>query len=185
MSLQRWFGNSQGPYFFLTCPQWEKNEMTVAAPVHVKAEHSKESLYLDRVVSPKRRVDTVAKALVTLRPLAEQFDSIVVSGVSGLTMGAILAHELGKNLVIVRKDGEKSHSSYAVEGDPGYHYLIVDDLICSGETLLRVLNVMKRDCGQRPKCFGFFAYNYVDGPKREAAWDREFRSKYGCDRIGN
>jgi hypoxanthine phosphoribosyltransferase len=90
---------------------------------------------------------------------------------------------LNKNLVIIRKDSDKSHSSYAVEGDPGYSYLIVDDLICSGETLLRILNTMKRECGERPRCRGFLGYNYINCPVLEESYRRVFKEKYGIERI--
>jgi adenine/guanine phosphoribosyltransferase-like PRPP-binding protein len=185
MSLRGWLGVPPGgPYFFLTCSQWEKTEMTAVAEPTAKSGHSVESSYLDRVVEPSRRKETIEKCVEILIPIQDEFDSIVATGISGVTIGSILAHRFDKSFVFIRKDSEKSHSCYAVEGNPGYRFLVVDDLVCSGSTLLGILDTVKRECGQRPKCRGALLYNGIHLPL-DRAWGKAFREKYGVERIAN
>lgn len=68
------------------------------------------------------------------------FNTIVVTGVSGLLMGPILAHTTRKSLLVVRRDGESTHSPERLEGTIGGRYLFVDDFICKGDTATRVHN---------------------------------------------
>lgn len=149
-----------------------------------KSGHSVESSYLERVVEPGRRKETIAECLRILVPIREEFDSIVGTGVSGVTIGSILAHCLDKHFVFIRKDSEKSHSRFAVEGNPGYGFVVVDDLICSGSTLLGILDTVERECGQRPRCRGVLLYNGINLPL-ERAWGDIFRENYGVERLAN
>ncbi len=67
-----------------------------------------------------------------------EFDSIAVSGVSGI-FGALIAKHLGKNLIVVRKLSDGSHSTFPVESGtlPG-RYVIIDDLVASGRTVQKM-----------------------------------------------
>lgn len=54
-------------------------------------------------------------------------------------MGAVLAHLLGKDLVIVRKNNADCHSRVSVENFAlGQRLIFLDDLIASGDTFSRV-----------------------------------------------
>lgn len=180
LPFQRWTG---GPVFQLTCDTWEKN-MSVTKEATAKNGHSIESSYLERVVEPGRRKETIEECLKILVQIRDEFDSIVGTGVSGVTIGSILAHCLDKHFVFVRKDSEKSHSRYAVEGNPGYNFVVVDDMICSGSTLMGILGTVKRECGQRPRCQGVLLYNGIKNPL-DRAWGKIFREKYGVERLAN
>lgn len=76
----------------------------------------------------------------------ENFTHIAVSGVSGLSIGPIVAYLMGKELIVVRK-GEQSHSCHTVESishsDRKFNYIIVDDLVDSGKTVNRIYNNIK------------------------------------------
>jgi adenine/guanine phosphoribosyltransferase-like PRPP-binding protein len=77
------------------------------------------------------------KTLITKHKL--QFDGFIVTGISGIVMGSILCRILRKDLVIVRKDGDGSHSTYSVENyKPNKKYIFLDDLVCSGKTFRNV-----------------------------------------------
>lgn len=65
-------------------------------------------------------------------------DAIVVTGMSGAVIGAIVAERLNVSLVIVRKPTEKSHSYAPVTGDFGKGWAFIDDFVDSGDTLRRV-----------------------------------------------
>lgn len=67
------------------------------------------------------------------------FDAIAFCGNSGALVAPILAYELNKYILLVRKQAESCHSLYDVEGlYPGkkkYKYIILDDQIESGWTV--------------------------------------------------
>jgi adenine/guanine phosphoribosyltransferase-like PRPP-binding protein len=127
--------------------------------------------YLRCVLEPGRRADVVDSCIEALR--GRRFDAIAVAGVSGLTMGAILAHRLNKHLIVVRKDGESRHSSYEVEGkvpDRTEKILIVDDFMSSGKTVRTIIQKVHqhmvsyaKSCGlgvPHIKWAGFFSYSH-------------------------
>ena len=71
-----------------------------------------------------------------------EFDTIVVTGVSGLVFGVPLAQRMNKHIAIVRKDKDGTHSHKSIEAtvtrnDFG-RWLFVDDLIDTGKTEKRV-----------------------------------------------
>lgn len=82
-------------------------------------------------------VEVFAQCVVKIKTDLPDFDSIAVTGISGMLLGPQLARELGKNLIVVRKDQDtKNHAFGAIV--LGYRaskrYLIVDDQISSGNT---------------------------------------------------
>ena len=88
---------------------------------------------------------TIDESVKILEPHYERFDSIVVTGVSGLVVGTPLAYVLGKELVVVRKADDKSTHSFTPVENPrgiGRAYLFVDDFINGGSTLKRVRQII-------------------------------------------
>lgn len=78
---------------------------------------------------------------------AVDFDTIVCTGLSGVTAGALLAHALGKELVVVRKaDDTSTHSTRKAEGYLGERWLFVDDFTDSGATLVRARRIIESVC---------------------------------------
>jgi len=69
-----------------------------------------------------------------------KYDTIVVTGSSGMMIGPILARALRKKVFVVRKkpEYESSHSHCAFLGTLGHRWVFVDDFISSGETFRRV-----------------------------------------------
>lgn len=131
-----------------------------------KGGHCAGSQYLADVVQPSQRAVAVAALIKNIaRKGRDEFDSIVVTGVSGLTIGAIIAHHFHKDLVVVRKDGEQAHSNYAVEGWVGSRYIILDDLIATGATVRRIMQTIREQTrnsysgGESPVCVGFAGYS--------------------------
>lgn len=81
------------------------------------------------------------KSLIKQKNL--QFDGFVVTGVSGIVLGSIIARSLNKDIVVVRKNNDGSHSSYKVENYKNdKSYIFLDDLIASGETYRHVKTAM-------------------------------------------
>jgi adenine/guanine phosphoribosyltransferase-like PRPP-binding protein len=85
-------------------------------------------------------------------------DVLVVTGVSGIAFGALLAHGLGLHLAVVRKE-ERRHSPNTLEcAHPGpFRWVFVDDHITSGATANRVFDVMKA-LRPRAPCVGIYLY---------------------------
>ena len=72
-----------------------------------------------------------------------EFDTVVVSGVSGVVMGAFVAHALDVDLLIVRKEDDRSTHSYdRVEGSLGRRWVFLDDFTETGKTRKRVRSVV-------------------------------------------
>lgn len=93
------------------------------------------------------RRENLRKATTTLKTDCATFDTIVCTGVSGVLFASPLALLMKKNLVIVRKNRDGSHSGRKVEAncasDEVGKWIFVDDLVDSGATLKRVKSEMK------------------------------------------
>ncbi len=110
-----------------------------------------------RVLNHKNRNKIIIKAVCDLRKIAESFDSIACCGVSGLMVVPQIAELLNKNIVIIRKPDEKRYSDFYIEGVSPFRYIVVDDLICSGNTLKWIRKAIHED---NPKaiCAGLYCY---------------------------
>lgn len=86
------------------------------------------------------------------------FDAIAFSGMSGAIMAPMIAMALKKPLIMVRKDTSNCHSKRKVEGayDAGT-YIIVDDLVCSGDTCKRIYDSIK-EVNANAICVGVYVY---------------------------
>src|SRR4029077_1371255 len=99
------------------------------------------SQYLEHIVQTQKRKETVRKAVEALHPYT--FDAIAVTGLSGWLIGPEIASAMDKEILAVRKGEHHSHGRYGVEGiaRPDY-YVIVDDLVDSGDTARRILEAV-------------------------------------------
>jgi orotate phosphoribosyltransferase-like protein len=92
-----------------------------------------------------------------------KFDAILVTGVSGIIMGSIVARLLRKHLTIVRKSNDGSHSTYFVENfRANSSYIFLDDLIASGETYYNVKKSFDACKDKR------FLYGYTKNVKKQS-----------------
>lgn len=106
--------------------------------------------YLEKIFNRKKQDQTIKEIRNIIKNKNLVFDGFVVTGVSGVAMGSIVARALRKDLVIVRKDRDGSHSSYRVENYKRLkRYVFLDDLITSGNTLKHVQQSLNscRECG--------------------------------------
>ena len=97
------------------------------------------------VLNHKIRNKIIIKAVCDLRKIKDQFDSIACCGVSGLMVVPQIAELLDKHIIVVRKAGEKCYSEFRTEGVAPFRYVILDDLICSGNTINRITSVIKSE----------------------------------------
>ena len=98
------------------------------------------------------------------------YDCIVGSGVSGMLFLTALAHKLGKSFLIVRPSKPLTgspHSCEEIEGAiGGQRYVIVDDLIAKGATVLFIFRQLGhiRYCGLPMIPVAVVTYNQDQNP---------------------
>lgn len=110
-----------------------------------------------QVLNHKARNKVIIKAVCDLRKIANEFDSIACCGVSGLVVAPQVCELINKHLVIVRKKHEERYSNFTVEGvNPG-RYIILDDLICSNNTVKHIIKVIAEE-SNRSICIGAYFY---------------------------
>lgn len=113
--------------------------------------------HTSRILNHKVRNKYVIQTFTALRKLNFDFDSIACSGISGFLMVPQVAELLNKNIVIVRKTVEDTYSEFLIEGVAPTRYIIVDDLICSGNTVKHILKTIKEE-HPRAVCMGVYSY---------------------------
>jgi orotate phosphoribosyltransferase len=110
--------------------------------------HIKCTCYITSVFEPAAQKVVVKELCRLLRDKKfKNVNCIVGCGLSGTPLASIVAHKLGKMLTIIRK-GEKAHTSFEIEGIPVHdnmRYVIIDDLISSGDTIKRINNVIHKE----------------------------------------
>ena len=113
--------------------------------------------YLDPALDPATRRDIFNKVIYSLRDRAVEFDAFACRGLSGMLVAPIVAVEMHKTLLVVRKSDTDNHSSRMVEGDVGARrYVIVDDLISSGSTVKAIIKEIREVSDA--KCVGIIRY---------------------------
>jgi len=110
------------------------------------------------ILDIKQRKEVVSDCLKCLAAHKDNFDAIAVSGYSMSLIGSIIAHKMNKGLIIVRKDEDERASNFEVEGTVCDRYIIIDDLICSGETLRRITNKISELHHSPAKLYGVYLY---------------------------
>jgi orotate phosphoribosyltransferase len=118
--------------------------------------------YLYNVFSDITRIKQ--KTVTKLRAIEKhypqfRFEAIAFRGMSGALIAPMVAEAMNKQLILVRK-GESSHSDHEVEGYRialDTHYIILDDLISSGETV-KVIVEKIHEHAPSLKCVGSFEY---------------------------
>lgn len=111
------------------------------------------------------------------------FDTVVVTGVSGCVVGGLVAQALGVHLAVVRKEDDTStHSYHRVEGFMGHRWVFLDDLVDTGSTRRHVKRAIAarvdyltnlRDRDHRTRFVG--SIEYQDGVVTAANGRRLFR----------
>lgn len=112
--------------------------------------------------SGKKLNTLIEKTVSLLQERGVDFDTIAVSGVSGLLVGAPLAAAMGKDLMVVRKPFDKPSRfdvglPIALGAGCNQKILLVDDVVESGVTLERMIKAIKAFC-PNPTFVGLFLY---------------------------
>ena len=114
------------------------------------------ALYISECFNRKEQDKTIRQIKELIKKHNLQFDGFVVTGVSGIVMGSILCRSLRKDLVIVRKDNDGSHSGYSVENyKTSKNYIFLDDFVSSGKTFRRVKDKIKETFSSLKKSYWY------------------------------
>jgi adenine/guanine phosphoribosyltransferase-like PRPP-binding protein len=103
------------------------------------------SSYLDSAFDVSMRKFTVSVLVRYLQPRLYNgdFTHIYVRGISGLTVGSMVAYELDTPLMVLRKSKD-SHGQFQLEGwTESAKCCIIDDLVASGDTVNIMRNALK------------------------------------------
>lgn len=125
-----------------------------------------QSIYLEEILDVKKLKKLIRRAKEELKPFADRYEAVAFMGNSGAMFGPILAAATGKEMILVRKNKENSHSTLNVEGymneTEHLRYIITDDLVSSGETLRTIRDRIEETCKvlryYKPECVGVVLY---------------------------
>lgn len=131
----------------------------------------------------EQRKSVVARTCRAIKKAKVQH--IAVRGVSGISIGAIVAYKLNLNLIVSRKSESHAGKNLATGQTPmnGETYAIIDDFISTGETVKLILNDIERAYPYL-KCAGF--YGYKNNWNWNAKQMRRYRSDYRrelCEKL--
>jgi adenine/guanine phosphoribosyltransferase-like PRPP-binding protein len=122
--------------------------------------------HLENAIGPSVTLRTIRKIVRQVMESGIEFDTIACTGISGISLGPVVAALLKKNVAIIRKVNEECHSIYIVEFAMHEHFpyaepkrfVFLDDLIDSGSTFSYVdLSMFNKYPGCA--CVGGFLYN--------------------------
>jgi len=111
-----------------------------------------------------------------------EFDTFVARGLSGTLVAPLLARAMSRNFLIVRKPGENSHSSSAIEGTFGRKWIFLDDFISGGGTFCACREAIRLGVNVPNELIGAYCYQtpphderYEETPypeRRASLWGR-------------
>lgn len=112
-----------------------------------KINHEINTDYLESIYKTPKFIDQVNKMVLRMKDFRKnhKFDAIAFTGTSGAAMAYILSYKLKLPLICVRKD-DKNHFGQSIEGCiSALTYVIVDDFISSGSTIIRIHKQIKKE----------------------------------------
>lgn len=137
-----------------------------------------QSSYLSDIYDPERGRTLLAWLQKVLEPRRRDFDVLAFRGSSGVPA---LAAGLILNIPCIHVRKEPNHSGYNLEGVfAGPRVAIIDDLACSGETLLTIQQQLKNGwpsyiVGGKPRITHVFLYaqdsDSANYPSRQPLWN--------------
>jgi len=144
--------------------------------------------YLHKVYNPKEFKAVINKATNKIKEFRKKnkFDSIAFCGMSGASIAYPLSYNLGIPLTCIRKPGKNHFSNnrtYSLEGAINFNkYIIVDDFICSGNTVNKIIKTINKCSDNNTQLLGIYLF---DKNLSESVYDNEFESIIGSIAIIN
>ena len=136
----------------------EMGNQAMSEPDEDKYKHC---AYMSAALRRKEIDESVEKCVTVLEK--KRFDTIAFRGLSGMLIGPIVAHWLGKEVIVIRKNSD-NHSNHTVEGHlAAKKYVVLDDFIQTGETVREIINRVKEFSSVAEVAGGVF-YSQYDTP---------------------
>lgn len=110
--------------------------------------------WLAEAVNLNLKRTAIRSAKLILKPV--DFDTIVMTGLSGYLFGSVLAYSMRKQIAAIRTH-EPKHSTQWFEGHIPYRYIIVDDFVSSGSTIRHILFQMEK---YKSTLVGIYCYHH-------------------------
>ena len=126
----------------MRCPMYCDNRLTLSYP------------YLRTMITDAFEQEIRRRDLIP--------DTIVAVATAGIAHGAFLAQRLGVPMVYVRSKYKTYGRQKQIEGvlKPGQRTIVIEDLVLSGESSLRVVDVVHEATGRLPDAvFSIFTYD--------------------------
>jgi adenine/guanine phosphoribosyltransferase-like PRPP-binding protein len=114
----------------------------------------------------------VSIAAANLKSLRNEFDSIVVTGLSGVIVGSPVALRLNKPLVVIRKENDDAHagpSGHINMKKLGKRALFFDDFVSAGNTRARVRDLVEKKGARLVATYVYREQEYLPGPTGRAS----------------
>lgn len=129
------------------------------------------SNYITKFLDPKTLLLVQSGAVKLLTDFGlDNFDAIAFCGISGALVAPAVAAMLDKELIVVRKRQDSSHSQEIVEGPyTTKKYVIIDDLVESGKTARIMIENIHYRLSEDAKCVALCLYNQSDGSYNHGA----------------
>jgi len=105
---------------------------------------------MNDLINPQQYQEAVRRTLTYLHTRRHDFDAIAFRGLSGSLIAPVVAYQLQKKMMAVRKE-RSPHTTYKIEAShkASERILILDDFISSGATIREIISVVKSEC---PAC---------------------------------
>lgn len=109
----------------------------------------------------------VETACRNLRQYGDRFNTIIVQGVSGMCVGFPVALQLGKDIVVLRKEGEDCHDGFTLVGliGIGDRVLFLDDFINTGDTRKRCRRAVEDESAKLVATYTYRDHHYKEVPQ--------------------
>lgn len=131
--------------------------------------------HLRPAMNREERKETIEACIEKLS--REEFDTLAFSGISGSSIGFILAHMMNKEVISVRQPEVKRRAGnqYTEEGyRHALKYIVVDDLISTGTTVARVIRGVRKIAPQAQLAGILVYYNRVKIVRPPTPFDDEY-----------
>lgn len=138
--------------------------------------------HLRPAMNREERKETVEECIQKLRQF--DFDTLAFSGISGASIGFILAQLMDKEIISVRQPGVKRRAGNQYNEEGYRHalkYVVIDDLISTGTTAARVIRGVRKIAPQAELVGILVYYNRVVLLRPPTPFDEEH--SYGWNSV--
>jgi len=114
------------------------------------------SSHIEAILDPDERLHTLRWISGKLAGI--DCDTIAVCGASGMLAVSVVDERPDVDVILVRKKEDSTHSKLPVEGVRGREYVIIDDLVSSGDTITHIVDSIK-EFSPHSQCVGVLLYH--------------------------